>query len=106
MALNHGSSGGVDCVDVKYVLEAFEHINKCRLSVQVTIQGQGPHLGLVVEMFAYSRPVDLSEVRCLASQRLIVGSVGPRTMEAAILQGLYSLDAQMAAEEFAKADKK
>jgi len=37
---------------------------------------------------------------------LKIGSNGPQTMEAAILQGLYSIDAQLAESEFAKRHSK
>jgi hypothetical protein len=93
-------------VDVKYVLGAFEEMNKCRLSVRITTQGSGSRLGLVVELVAWNTLEDTPEATLLASQKLIVGSLGPRTMEAAILQGLYSLDAQMAEAEFARVNNK
>ncbi len=100
LALKEGSSSGVSYVDVLHVLGAFEVLNKCRIVVRLTTQGAGSQLQLVMELVAFDILEGLPEARRLASQRLIVGSLGPRTMEAAILQALYQLDALMAAEEF------
>jgi len=105
LALKDGSSNGVGVVDVKYVLAAFQEINKCRLIVQITIEGSPSRPNLILQVEAWDNlDVPVEPVR-LASQRCPVGSLGPRTMEAAILQALYALDAQMAEEEFVKAHR-
>jgi hypothetical protein len=57
-------------------------------------------------MRAWEPGVDRMAVQPLASQKQKIGSSGPRSMEAAILQGMYALDAQLAVEEFAKARTK
>jgi len=106
LALKNGSSTGVDCVDVKYVLSAFEAINRCVLRVVMGIQGTEakPVLYLVAE----AHPIEsaTAEPAVWASQKLVVGSTGVRTVEAAMLQALYDLDAQLAAGDFARDDNK
>jgi len=102
LASKHGSSSGVDVVDVKYVLAAFEEINKCRLEITISLAGTPARPDVILEMRAWEREVDRMAVQPLAYQRLLIGSSGPRSMEAAILQGMYGLDAQLAEEEFAK----
>jgi len=106
LALKQGSSSGVDCVDVKYVLAAFQEINHCRLIVELTIQGTPARPDLILGVMAWGNEDVDAEPVLLASQRSPVGSVGPRTMESAILQALYALDAQLAEAEFVKRDKK
>jgi len=89
-------------VDVKYVLAAFEQINKCKLSVLIRLSGTESKPVMDLEMWADPLESVAAEPAHLACQRSIVGSTGARTMEAAILQGLYSLDAQLAESELAK----
>jgi len=106
LALKQGSSSGVDVVDVKYVLAAFQEINKCGLRVGMHLEGTSARPELILTLTAWSTLLDVPEARLLASQKLQVGSMGPRTMEAAILQALYGLDAQLAADEFARVNNK
>lgn len=103
MALKQGSSSGVDVVDVQYVLAAFEEINKCRLEITIWLEGTAARPAVWLEMRAWELGVDRMAVQPLALQKQKIGSSGPRSMEAAILQGMYALDAQLAVEEFAKA---
>lgn len=102
MALKQGSSTGVDVVDVKHVLSAFQEINKCRLTVRLTIDGTAARPDLVLGMTAEEIVIGDVVPVLLASTSVIVGSMGPRTMEAAILQELYRLDGIIAEHEFAK----
>jgi hypothetical protein len=99
-------SSGVDCVDVKFVLAAFEEMNKCRLSIEMWVEGTASRPVLMLEMRAWGRDVDRMAVQPLASRKQPIGSLGSQQMEAAILLGLYGLDAQLAEEEFAKTIKK
>lgn len=102
MALKEGSSSGVDAVDVKHVLGAFEAINKCTLEISIYLLGTPARPELWLKMWAWEPGADRMAVQPLACQKRMIGWSGPRSMEAAILQGLYALDAQMAEEEFAR----
>jgi len=104
--LKEGLSSGVDFVDVKYVLAAFQEINKCRLIVQITVEGSASRPSLILQVEAWDNLDVTAEPVRLASQRCPVGSTAPRTMEAAILQALYALDGQMAEEEYARTHSK
>lgn len=106
MALKQGSSSGVDVVDVSYVLAAFQEMNRCVLHVTVTLEGTPSSPKLALRVSAWSRPIVDVEPALLASQKSIVGSTGPRTLEAAILQSLYALDAILLDEEFARVNNK
>jgi len=103
LALKQGSSTGVDVVDVKYVLSAFEAINRCKLSVLIRVSGTEARPVMDLEVWADPLESAAAEPAPLGSVKSVVGSTGARTMEAAILQALYSLDAQLAAGEFARA---
>jgi len=102
LALKEGSSSGVDVVDVKHVLSAFEAINKCKLSVLIRVSGTEARPVMDLEVWADPLESVAAAPARLGCVRSIVGSSGARTMEAAILQALYSLDAQLAAGEFAR----
>jgi len=106
LALKNSSSGGVDCVDVKYVLAAFQDLNKCALRVSMHLEGTVARPELLMTVTAWDTLLDVPEARLLASQKLLVGFTGAKTMEAAILQALYGLDAQMGLEELAKVNPK
>jgi hypothetical protein len=106
LALKQGSSTGVDCVDVKHVLSAFQEINKCRLIVRLTVDGTAARPDLVLAVKAEEIVIGDVVPALLASTSVIVGSMGPRTLEAAILQELYRLDAIIAEYEFAKEHNK
>lgn len=106
MALKHGSSTGVDVVDVKHVLSAFQVINKCRLIVRLSVDGTEARPDLVMGMEAWGVEDAPAVPALLACTSVIVGSMGPRTMEAAILQELYRLDGIIAEHEFAKEHNK
>ena len=106
MALKNGSSVGVDCVDVKYVLAAFQEMNKCALRVSMHLEGTAARPELMMTVTAWDTLLDVPEAKLLASQKLLVGFTGAKTMEAAILQALYGLDAQLGAEELARVDHK
>jgi len=106
LALNHGSSGGVEAVDVKYVLAAFQDLNKVGLRVSMHLEGTPARPSLMLTITAWDTLLDIPEAKLLACQKLQVGSMGPKTVEAAILQGLYGLDAQLCGEELARVNNK
>lgn len=93
-------------MDVKYVLAAFQELNKVSLRVSMHLEGTAARPELLLTVTAWDTLLDVPEARLLASQKLLVGFTGARTMEAAILQALYGLDAQLGAEELAKVNHK
>jgi len=106
LGLRNGSQTGVDCVDVRYVLAAFETLNRCKLSVLIRVSGTEARPVMDLEVWADPLESVAAEPARLGSVRSVVGSTGARTMEAAILQALYTLDAQLAVGEFARVDNK
>lgn len=106
MALKQGSSSGVDCVDVTYVLSAFETLNQCKLSALIRLSGTEARPVLDLEVWADPLQSVAAEPAHLGCVKSIVGFTGARTLEAGILQALYTLDAQLAEGEFARANVK
>lgn len=106
LALKNGSYAGVGSVDVLAVLLAFEEINSCRITVQLSTQSTPKLAVMQVTMSAHSKPENGVEPAVLASRQLTVGFSGRQTIDQCILQGLYGLDADLADKEFAKTHNK
>lgn len=106
MASKRGSSSGQDSVDVAYVLAAFQEINRCIIEIRMGVSQLGKSTALEVLLLAHAQKIEIGEVAPLASVRLSLGYHNPLRMEAAILQALYSLDADMGRREFARATEK
>jgi len=106
LGLKNGSSGIADSVDVLAVLLAFEEINTCRIIVQLSVQSTAKLAVMQVTITAHSRPEEGVEPAVLASHQSTVGFARRQTVDQCILQGLYSIDAQMAESEFARAHSK
>lgn len=102
MALKQPLLNSVDVVDVVCVLDAFQSINNVHLTLELWLESTTKQLVMVLEMRAWEVGVDKLAVQPLASLKQMIGSSAPRSMEAAILQGLYGLDAQLAEGEFAR----
>lgn len=106
MASSRGTSNGPDSVDVGCVMIAFEELNNCRLAVEIRIPVGATDCTLEVEVSAYTRETFCGVPRRLACQRFLTGLKDRRTIDAAILQGLYRVDGVLAHEAFAETIKK
>lgn len=106
MASSRGTSNGPDDVDVRYVLQAFEAMNKCHITITMKLDGRSDSVAMIVEVHAWDTVEDVPEARHLGSHKTVIGYKDRRTMEAAILQALYQLDAHLAREELAKVNSK
>lgn len=93
-------------MDVLFVMSAFEQLNKVRLGIVLQVTGTEVRPVLEMIMTARDRADTKAEAPPLACKRCLLGSIEPRTLESAILQGLYSIDALLAETEFAKAHTK
>ena len=88
-------SAGVDLVDVAAVMTALEEINRVRLEVKLNLVWIVGKQVLEMVVSAYDRMGEDGEASALAYQRCRIGYLSPQTMEAAILQALYGVDAQL-----------
>lgn len=102
MASKRGSSSGQDSVDVAYVLQAFQEINRCIIEIRMGVSALGKSTTLEMELLAHDKDKGIGEAAPLASVKLSLGYHNPQRMEAAILQALYRLDADMGHVEFAR----
>jgi hypothetical protein len=88
------------------VMAAFEAINQVRLEVRCGLVGGTNDAQLSFVFTAFTRETADAEPVLLASVTRRQSYNKARTMDAAILQGLYALDAEMAREEFTRALQK
>lgn len=106
LASSRGTSNGPDDVDVRYVLQAFEEMNHCQLTIHMRLDGKYPSIALLVEVNAWERQENVLEAQHLGSCKTTIGYKDRRTMGAAILQAMYQLDEHLAREELAKVKEK
>jgi hypothetical protein len=100
LALSRDTRNGADLIDVAMVMAAFEAINNVSLEVRCGLVGGTNDAQLSFVFTAFTREtVDAAPV-LLASVTRRAPYSKARTMDAAILQGLYALDAEMARKEF------
>jgi len=98
------SSSKPDAVDVRYVLQAFQHINRTRIVISMGIlEVEGEPL-MAMEVSAHDMDQEIGDRPSLASVKLRLGYRECHQMEAVILQALYKLDAEIAKDEFVKAN--
>lgn len=106
MASSRDSSNKPDAVDVRYVLQAFQHINRVKIEIRMGVMEVEGEPLLAMEVAAHEADVEVGEASSLASLRLKLGYRECHQMEAAILQALYKLDAELAHLELARSNRK
>lgn len=106
MASKRGTLSGQDGVDVAYVLAAFQEINGCKIELRGGVSILGKSTTLELELIANDARAQIGDLPPLGSVKLTIGYHNPLRMEAAILQALYQLDADMARGEFARSGTK
>jgi len=102
LALSRGTSNGADWRDVVGNMVAFEAINGVRLEVRMTTGDHQGKADLKLSILAHRIGQEIGEAAPLASVSLTTSATHLRTMEAALIHGLYMLDGQLASGEFAK----
>jgi hypothetical protein len=93
------SSGIVDVVDVGYLVDAFEVLNSCTLSVcfERTTKAGVPDLMVIASAYTLS-PVGAERVP-LVSFRSSLSALNCVSLEGAFILALYRLDGLLAAHE-------
>lgn len=102
MASNRDSSRSADWRDVVGNLVAFEAINGVRLEIRMSTTDHHGRADLLILVMAHDKDKEIGEVPSLASVSVTCSATRLRTMEAALIHALYSLDGQLAKGEFAK----
>lgn len=92
LATSRISSNSPDLVDVSAVMEAFQQINNCLITLHGRVVSVRGAQELVMIVSALELPEDSPDHTYLASVNVHLGSGQHRTMEGAILWGLYQLD--------------
>ena len=99
MASSRFSSNNPDVIDVGAVMEAFEQINQCCITIYGKVEDVGERKQLCWLVQALDSKEDVPDPRVLASVKCHLGSGSHRTMEAAVMWALYQLDSQIARYE-------
>ena len=102
MASSRGTSNGADWRDVTGNIVAFEAINGVQVVVSLTTADYHGRADLLLQLTAFNPDPTLSEAVALGSVSLTTSSLRLRTLEAALIHGLYMLDGVLAKGEFAK----
>jgi hypothetical protein len=102
LASSRGTSNGPDVQDVTYALLAFESINQVEIVITIRRRDSGTESVLELRAEAYTKEKEGTEATLLASTRHLAGSNDRRTMDAAIMQLTYKLDALLATGEFGR----
>lgn len=99
MGSKRGLQSGVDGVDVAYVLTAFQEINQCTIEMRAGALQVGRASVLRLELIANDASAEIGAAPPLGSVRLEIGYHNPISLESAILQALYRLDADLQAQK-------
>jgi hypothetical protein len=86
-------------IDVGAVMEAFEQINQCFITIFGKVEELDGGKQLIWLVQAMDTKEDVPDPKVLGSVKCHLGSGGHRTMEAAVMWALYQLDAQIARYE-------
>ena len=105
MATSRFSSNSPDVIDVGAVMEAFEQINQCAITIFGKVEDVRDRKELCWLVQALDTKEDVPDLKVLASVKCHLGSGSHRTMEAALLWALYQLDAQIARYELRNSTK-
>jgi len=100
LASSRGSSNGVDWRDVAGNIVAFEAINGVRVELRITTTNHHGRADLWIALLAHPADREIGEVAPLASVSLSTSATRLRSLEAAIIHGLYLLDGKLASNEF------
>lgn len=105
MAVSRLTLSNPDLVDVASVMEAFETINNCAITLHGRVGGPDGSRRLELIVSALEDLQDGPDQRYLASVNVNMSPVSHRTIEGAILWALYQLDWQLAQTEWDKTNK-
>lgn len=100
MGLKNGSSQIVGAKELAYLMAAFEEVNKARITVALTVGQAKGKVDMLIEVLAWPLEGEPPGVKPLGSSKFFLGVQGFRSMEAAILFGLYQIDFALADGEF------
>jgi hypothetical protein len=106
LASSRDTRNGPDLQDVLSAMMAFEGINSVRLVLHLLTEKVGQTVVLRMEVEAWERPKESTAPLLLASSSVRIGSSDRRTVDAALLQLMYKLDAVLATGEFSKLTNK
>lgn len=99
MASKRGLSATADAVDVAYLLDAFQHMNSCILSVSFELTVRSGRPDLLMSAQAFTVDAVTAERVPLVSWKSSLRQSNWATLEAAFICCLYRVDGLLAARE-------
>jgi len=99
LGTKRGRLSGLEVMDVASLMDAFQTVNSCILSVSFEAMSRRGLPDLRVIATAYTVKVATAERVVLASWASSLYALNCQTLEAAVIQSLYHLDAMLAAYE-------
>jgi len=99
LAVSRLSSNNPDLQDVAAVMDGFQTINKCAITIFGRVEGPAGARRLALIVSAQDTEEDVPDPKFLASVSVDLGCGSHRTMEGAILWALYQLDWRIAQHE-------
>jgi len=102
LAQSRLSSNSYDWRDVAAILGAFEGMNECRIMVELTAVNHHGQPDILMSFEARETVERDGDLLLLASVSLRCSDTNRRSLDAAVSQGLYALDAKLASGEFEK----
>jgi hypothetical protein len=101
LASREGSRSGVELVDVAMNIVAFETMNNVRMTVLLTVVDRHGRADIQLLLTAYDRKHSGAEVKPSVSVNVSCLGTNLRSLEAALIHGLYTLDGKLASIEIA-----
>lgn len=102
MASSRFSSNQPDLTDVAVTLAAFEKINQVRVQISLNCVEEKGRTDVCITSTAWQMASPFTEAGFLASSSATCLAMNLRSLEAALIHSLYSLDGQLAKREFEK----
>jgi len=105
LATSRLSLNSPDLIDVAAVMEAFEEMNKCAVTLLLRVERPNGIAKLAMIASALSTNEDVPDPTYLASVSADLSPASHKTMEGAILWALYQLDWRLAEMELGRIRK-
>ncbi len=99
MGLRDVWSSGIDLPEVLMNLLAFEEMNQVQIEIRLSSGSSGGLRDLMMTLVAHDKKTEIGEAPPLASVSLSCSGLRLRSLEAALIHGLYSLDGQLGRQE-------
>jgi hypothetical protein len=99
LASSRETSNGPDLLDLTSALEAFEHLNGCKVTMRIYSEVKNEHWALWLEGQVWEQSLADPEAKLSVSERLRCSDTSWKSLDIAAFRLLYALDAALAFKE-------